>query len=138
MWGGTLTAYHWTLVNNGSYALETDGGSAMLTNSLVVSHTLGGLWGAGTVADRTLFYNSPATCGGGATCTNNLSGDPGFLSGATGNYHIGSDSAAIDAGVDAGIYVDIDGQPRPAGEGFDIGADEFWSSLFLPLVMRNY
>ena len=138
MWGGTLTAYHWTLVNNGSYALETDGGSATLSNSLIVSHTLGGLWGAGTVADTTLFYNSPASCGGGATCTNNLSGDPGFVGGATGNYHIGSDSAAIDAGVDAGIYVDIDGQPRPAGEGFDIGADEFWSSLFLPLVMRNY
>ncbi|MGB5293308.1 MAG: choice-of-anchor Q domain-containing protein [Thermoanaerobaculia bacterium] len=34
-------------------------------------------------------------------------------------------SAAIDTGVDVGILDDIDGDIRPLGAGFDIGADEY-------------
>jgi len=51
------------------------------------------------------------------------------------NKHLLSGSAAIDAGVDAGIYIDIDGQKRPFGLAPDIGADEY-SPLFLPLILR--
>ena len=51
-------------------------------------------------------------------------GDPGFIDPEDGDYHIGSNSAAVDAGVDAGVYTDIDDEPRPMGNGFDIGADE--------------
>ena len=39
-------------------------------------------------------------------------------------------SAAIDTGVDVGILDDIDGDNRPYGAGFDIGADEY-SVLFV-------
>jgi uncharacterized repeat protein (TIGR01451 family) len=41
-----------------------------------------------------------------------------------GDYHIGFGSAAIDAGVDARVYHDIDSDPRPLGGGYDLGADE--------------
>ena len=41
-----------------------------------------------------------------------------------GNYHITLSSAAINQGVNAGVGTDIDGQPRPYGWGYDIGADE--------------
>jgi len=34
-------------------------------------------------------------------------------------------SPVIDVGTDAGIYTDMDGNPRPLGDGFDIGADEY-------------
>jgi hypothetical protein len=46
-------------------------------------------------------------------------------------------SAAIDAGVDAGIGFDLDGNSRPFGIGFDIGYDEYaiWK-VFLPVVRR--
>jgi hypothetical protein len=89
VWGGTLTARHWTLANNGSYSIKANGGSAELTNTLVASHTLGGLSGAGIVAHTTVFYNSGTPCGDGAACTNSLSGDPKFVSTADRDYHIG-------------------------------------------------
>ncbi len=41
------------------------------------------------------------------------------------NYHLRPTSPCIDAGTDAGVYTDLDGQDRPWGAGFDMGADEF-------------
>ena len=50
--------------------------------------------------------------------------DTGLL---LGDYHIqATGSSAMDAGVDAGLVTDFDGEPRPspAGGAFDSGADE--------------
>jgi hypothetical protein len=55
----------------------------------------------------------------------NLWEDPVFVDPDSGDYHIGPGSGALDAGVDAGVYVDIDGEERPCGAGFDLGADEW-------------
>ena len=126
--GARLTARHWTLDDNGAYALCTDGGTATLTNTIVASHTIAGFWGTNIVADHTLFFNSGTPCGGGASCTNNLTGDPKFVNPAGGDYHIGPGSAAIDVGVDAGVTDDIDGDMRPQGAGYDVGADEYRAS----------
>jgi hypothetical protein len=41
------------------------------------------------------------------------------------NFHLAADSPCIDAGIDSGVYTDIDGDTRPLGDGFDMGADEF-------------
>ena len=50
---------------------------------------------------------------------------PNYRAPDAGDYHITLGSAAIDQGTDAGVQVDMDGEPRPQGNGFDIGADEF-------------
>jgi hypothetical protein len=52
-------------------------------------------------------------------------------------YHLAPTSAAIDLGVDAGVTVDIDGDSRPQGAGYDIGADEHRWRTHLPLFLRD-
>ena len=57
----------------------------------------------------------------------NLDADPLLLILLDG-YHLTTNSPCIDAGIDAGVYDDIDGDLRPQGLGFDIGADEYVGS----------
>ncbi|MFZ2098013.1 MAG: choice-of-anchor Q domain-containing protein, partial [Anaerolineales bacterium] len=47
------------------------------------------------------------------------------------NYHIPEGSPAIDAGLDVGITTDLDGNLRPQGNGYDIGAYEFTPAVSL-------
>jgi parallel beta-helix repeat protein len=55
------------------------------------------------------------------------------------DYHLDADSPAVDVGVSlADVTEDLDGQARPAGAGYDIGAYEFsllTPAGFLPLVL---
>ncbi|MEM7533721.1 MAG: clostripain-related cysteine peptidase [Chloroflexota bacterium] len=98
----------------------------MLTNTIVVSHTYAGFGGTNIIADHTLFHNIGSTpCDSGAICTNNISGDPKFIDPTNGDYRLGSGSAAIDAGIDAGVADDIAGVARPVGSAPDIGAYEY-------------
>jgi hypothetical protein len=58
----------------------------------------------------------------------NLVGDPFFVLsawGKQGNYHLQSSSPAIDSGTTDGAPAnDLEGNPRPSGEGIDLGAYE--------------
>lgn len=59
----------------------------------------------------------------------NIEGDPNFVDYAGGDYHIASDSPAIDAGLNLDeMGVDIDNETRPNGEIYDIGADEYYQT----------
>ena len=53
----------------------------------------------------------------------NMDQNPLFVGGE--DYHLRAISPCIDAGSDEGVYSDIDGDSRPQGPGFDMGADEF-------------
>jgi hypothetical protein len=54
------------------------------------------------------------------------------------DFHITKDSPAVDAGAVVALVLDFDGDERPIGNGFDIGADEVRTgfSCFLPLVIH--
>jgi hypothetical protein len=116
--------------------------TATLVNNIIVSHTTGitnTVPASSTVtADYSLFDGNVIDYGSGVSSTNEVSGAVAFVAPATGDYHIGSGSAAIDAGVDTGVTDDIDGDPRSIGLAPDIGADEFAPRIYLPLVLKQY
>lgn len=81
-----------------------------------------------------------AQAGAVAGGSHSLNGKPAFVNPASGDYHILFGSAAMDRGIDAGMTTDIDGEARPHGNGYDIGADEYAGpivSIYLPLVLKN-
>lgn len=137
----TAILIHNTLVGPGTGAgvLVDAYVTLTLTNTIVASHTVGitnTFPTSSTVyADHTLFW---ANTNSGISGTNPVFGNTRFLNPDGGDYHIGPGSAAIDAGVDAGVDTDIDGDPRPLGTGYDIGADEAFYRIYLPLVMKNF
>jgi hypothetical protein len=60
------------------------------------------------------------------TDANCIEADPFFVDDSSGDYHLTSMSPVIDGGTSAGAPVDdIDGDTRPIGSGYDMGADEF-------------
>ena len=150
-WAYISTPSHGVLVNNtiaqnGSRGVDISQYSTLiLTNNIVASHTTGiYAWSNATntvVADYTLFFGNTNDTGGGViTSTNEITGsDPAFVDPDNGNYHLGPSSAAIDAGVVVPwLTTDIDGDARPIGPSFDIGADEArWRRVYLPLVLKN-
>jgi hypothetical protein len=87
-----------------------------------------------------LVGGSAVQFGGNANCTatysdigpdgtasgTNINADPGFVNATQGNYHLAAGSPCIDAADPAAtLTIDIDGDTRPQGSGFDIGADEY-------------
>ena len=63
----------------------------------------------------------------------NIDADPLFVGG--GDYHLTAGSPCINAGTDVGVPTDIDGQLRPFGGGYDMGADEFWPGSCEPRIV---
>ena len=59
---------------------------------------------------------------GGYAGTGNIDADPLFVGGG---YHLGVGSPCVNAGTDAGVYDDLDGDLRPLLGGFDMGSDEY-------------
>jgi hypothetical protein len=146
---GSATVLNSTIVNNrivtGQYRW-TYGGGLSADGSVVLQNCL--LWGnlacpSGTGlsepqqvyvgAGRTTVSHSDIEDGTdgflldpGATLEwleGNLNQDPRFVGGS--DYHLLRDSPCIDSGVEAGVSEDVDGDPRPQGGGYDIGADEY-------------
>ena len=159
--GSRPTLQHTTIARNSggdgtgifvTYASSTHS-TVSLTNTILVGHTVGidvdtnsnatlvgTLWGSGSWANAT-DSNGLGTVDTGIV---NIWGDPDFIDPDIGNYHINTDSAAIDAGVDGGVTEDMDGNERPQNKGYDIGADEYvfedsvfpWN-LFLPAMIKT-
>ena len=115
------------------------GSIAALTNTILVSQTVGITTAAGSTAtlDGVLWFGNEANTGGAGfiAAAHTYTGNPAF---AVDGYHLISDSAAIGKGISAGVIRDIDNEPRHATP--DLGADEYWlwiGKVYLPLLFRN-
>jgi hypothetical protein len=127
------TLSHTTIANNtgasGVWLTDLGGvyASPTFANTILSGHTVGVLADPGNTAifNATLLYANPTNWrGAGITHTNDHTGNPVFAN-PGGDYHIAGTSAAIDHGVDAGVNTDMDGDARPWGAGYDLGADEY-------------
>jgi hypothetical protein len=127
-----------TFADNGDAGvLARDYAKLTLYNNLLAGHEAGiVVTGSGTITmtiDTNLFWNETDTFVGG----NAILEDPRFAPG----YHLRTGSPAIDAGIPLGWFpIDLDGEFRPQGAGWDIGAYEgewVWR-VSLPQVMREY
>lgn len=123
---GTVISNNISAFNQGT-GIEENGRAAgnTITNNIT--------YGNGSTA----IYTRPSISGIPATVpTGNISADPQFvnyLANGSGDYHLKSTSPAIDKGTTLNApSTDLDGNTRPKGAAFDIGAYEFGSVVTPP------
>jgi hypothetical protein len=153
--GSDVRMLHTTIAHNDGIGVNVNHfgvsnySTVAMTNTILVSHTIGVFVDAGSAVtlEATLWgdgawTNSTDWAGGGTidTGTINIRDTPAFFMPDAFDYHILPDSKAVNAGVNAGVTTDIDGQVRPRDGLYDIGADELNDYVFvhLPLTVRNY
>jgi len=138
----TLSLVHTTIASptiaSGSAVYGDDQAAVFMTNTLIASHTIGIDASAITAGDwNTLFDNVTTPYSGTVISVGGITGTAGFVNPMAADYHLSLGSAALDAGIDAGVYADFDGQVRPQGAGFDIGYDELPAWLITPTAGAN-
>jgi len=71
----------------------------------------------GNIYNNNAIYNDDGT---------NINDNPWFRNPGAGDYHLTEDSSCIDKGkLEGAPTTDFEGDPRPYGDGVDIGADEY-------------
>jgi len=120
----------WGIEIPDNFATTTD---VSIRNNIVENFDQYPVYGSTAVSglsiEKNIFYgngnsNAPAYSGSG-TVQNNIISNPLFVSST--NFHLQSNSPAINAGINAGLTSDYDGNsvPYPAGGAPDIGAYEY-------------
>jgi len=141
-------AYAWTnhlifnnlIYNNGSgFAVFASDSSQFYNNTIVgngscidlVTDENGNGSDNNTLRNNICYQNGSTIFdqGSGNVQSNNLTTNPNFVNASNGDFHITSNSPARDAGTALSqVPCDHDGNARPAGSAYDIGAYEYGSS----------
>ena len=121
------TFVHCTVVDNEA---ETKGGGIYFLSLMPVPITNSIVWNNTAPNDPQIYEHEPGDLvvtytdvEGGWPGEGNINEPPQL--GGGGGYHLLPGSLCIDAGTNAGVNDDVDGEARPCGEGFDMGADEY-------------
>ncbi len=132
--GATAHLLHSTIArNSGITAIFLTDASPGIHSALVMTNTIIADHGAGIelaesntlTANTLLWHNTTVTVTSASlpfvTLLNDWTADPRF---EADGYHLRIGSPALDVGVPSTLARDVDGDPRPYGSGFDVGADE--------------
>jgi hypothetical protein len=128
------------IINNtfvgGTFGIFSNSDLVNIMNNIFsgVNTSISGLSGSLTGSNNLFYGNSNDP----NQLTDPVSADPDFINPTGDDYHISKDSPAIDAGATVALSDDFDGDERPSGDGYDIGADEVRSEylVYLPLVLK--
>ena len=109
------------ILGNSSYA-----GTYTLTNNIIVGHSVGVQRDNGTATlDYNAYSDNTTDVSGTTWGAHHRTDAPQFVDRAGQDYHLALTSPLVDvADGNAAPAHDFEGDPRPRGGGFDIGADE--------------
>ncbi len=140
--------YNNTIIGNGGNGIQSSNGTHFTIKNNIIADN-GGAYsiyinssaGSGHAIDNNLYHPSVRFGHAGSDYTSlgswqsstgfgasSLVAEPGFADAAGADFSLTAGSEAIDRGLDLsgeGVTQDIDGVPRPQGDGFDIGAYEY-------------
>lgn len=89
--------------------------------------------------DSSRLSSSYSNMGDGWSGEGNIDLDPRFVAGGNGDYLLSEDSPCIDAAnPEDPTDRDLEGDERPQGRGYDMGADEFVPACDLNVVLSDY
>lgn len=142
----TIELYHMTVndthlqggIRTGTSGIHVIGPTIVnIWNSMITNHGTGVEIDAGSACslDHTLWYGNALNIDGSLySYADNypVSSDPAY---AVDRHHLTAASGAINNGVDRLVLHDIDGDTRVSLP--DIGADEFWTHIYLPQVIHS-
>ena len=136
---------HNTIAQNGMNAAGVRIGAysfVTLTNNIIVSQTIGITvtepFSSFLAAQYNLFWNNADDP---ITGSHAVLGDPAFVNASEDDYHLLFNSAAIDRGTNASLAIDSEGNLRPHGLGYDIGAYEYMGTRYwnyFPLICQSH
>jgi hypothetical protein len=118
----TIGIAHISVQNNGqdSHAIIENNISYAASAGKSGLDIYGGQSAANITAGHNVFFNTTSAIGLGA---GSLTSDPLFVNASSYDFHLQPSSPAINAGIDVGVALDRDGNPRVGAP--DIGAYEF-------------
>jgi len=134
---------HNTLIGaaaNPGIAISIRQSNVSITNTIIVSHTIGisrtGATGSAREAFNLFSANTANLNGSIVSGGGSITATPGFVNASARNYRIGPASPARDAGTLTTVLFDFEGDPRVQP---DIGYDEYVVppySIFVPMALR--
>ncbi len=139
-----VTSFHHNTLDGAPYGIYAYQYATVEMTSNILSHHLSkavhkAATGNTINAAYTLFHGNTVD-GDLDSNTSAFTGDPLFVDATAGDYRLQAASAARDKATFGGYSYDFEGDPRPMGSGatpFDLGADEFWWKIMLPLITKE-
>jgi len=138
--GGGLAGCNGTIQNNTIFGNSASSGGGLsgcngsIVNCIIWQNAADN--GVQLYESTTPSYSCVQDWTGGGT--GNISDNPQLVDSAGGDFHLQSGSPCIDIGASIpGLTDDFEGDSRPSGSGYDIGADEFISDNTSPDTPTN-